>query len=282
MALGGNLKKQKLIPDKKVESVKKKTTPTKKEKKKDAPQQATKGKAAKAAVKKAEKPALKKVASSKSKVAPKKAASKPVKAKVSSKEELVPQVIERKETASDDRFVSREALMARQEMRKRFAAEVSALGDKTIQLIAFNIGDEAFALDINHVKEVVATPMAAKVPGMPPYYKGMVNIRGNTVMALDLNEKLGLMKLDQPDYIMVLKTSQLSLGILLNELPNALKVKGTQISASLKTLGRSAHEVFIKGLIKLENQLVFYIDVEELVNSDKAVEFPENLVNYKK
>ena len=282
MALGGNLKKQKLIPDKKVESVKKKTTPAKKEKKKDVPKGATKDKGPKPALKKAKKPTLKKVTVNKAKVVPRKATTKSVIPKYPTKDELVPKVIERKELTGDDRFVSKEALIARQEMRKRFAAEVSALGDKTIQLIAFNIGDEAFALDISHVKEVVATPMAAKVPGMPSYYKGMVNIRGNTVMALDLNEKLGLEKLHQPDYIMVLKTSQLSLGILLNELPNALKVKGTQISASLKTLGRSAHEVFIKGLIKLENQLVFYIDVEELVNSDKAVEFPENLVNYKK
>lgn len=279
MALGGNLKKQKLIPDKEAKAVAKKTAAPKKEKKKSVAKKTVKAKSAKPALKKAVKPTLKKTIKT-----PAKQVSPKVVKRQAPKIELLTQPVERvtKESKVEDRFVSREALAARQQMRKRFASEISALGDKTIQLIAFNIGDEVFALDISHVKEVVATPVAAKVPGMPTYYKGMVNIRGNTVMALDLNEKLGLEKLVKPRYIMVLKTSQLSLGILLNELPSALKVKGTQISASLKTLSRSAHEVFIKGLIKLESQLVFYIDVEELVNSDRAVEFPEDLVNYKK
>lgn len=260
MALGGNLKKQKLIPDKKVKPTAKKEVVTDKSKK---------------------------VASSKKKAAKKPLVTKVPQKKVTEKTEVLKKesfivtTQRAKETNIEDRFVSKEALVARQQMRKRYEAEIAALGDKTIQLIAFKAGDEVFSLDISHVKEVVATPIAAKVPGMPPYYKGIVNIRGNTVMALDLNEKLGLPKLTSSPYIMVLKTSQLSLGILLNELPHALKVKGTQISSSLKTLSRSAHEVFIKGLIKLENQLVFYIDVEELVNSDKAVEFPDELVKDK-
>ena len=190
MALGGNLKKQKLIPDKKAESVVKEVAQPRKGAKKDST------KVAKPIKKKVEKSALKKAGVSKAKGAVKKSTKKIVKVQVSS-QAVAPQVIERREPIGEDRFISREALVARQEMRKRFASEISALGDKTIQLIAFTIGDEAFALDINHVKEVVATPNAAKVPGMPSYYKGMVNIRGNTVMALDLNEKLGLGQLDQ-------------------------------------------------------------------------------------
>jgi purine-binding chemotaxis protein CheW len=273
MALGGNLKKQKLIPDTKTKPVAKKATPSKKAKK------PVLKKSAEAAVKKSLAVKKEDVKST----GPKKVVKKPQQkvAAIQEQDVEVTKVVSQP-PRTEERYVSKEALAARQQMRKRYEAEIAALGDKTIQLIEFEIGDESFALDISHVKEVVATPPAAKVPGMPPYYKGIVNIRGNTVMALDFNEKLGLPRLSASPYIMVLKTSQLSLGILLSELPNALKVKGGQISSSLKTLSRSSHEVFIKGVIKLEGKLVFYIDVEELVNSDKAVEFPEELVKEKK
>ena len=56
-------------------------------------------------------------------------------------------------------------------------------------------------------------------------------------------------------------------------------MQGKSITASLQALERTSRdEIFVKGLVNVNDKLVFYLDIEELINSDKAVVVPDELV----
>lgn len=177
-------------------------------------------------------------------------------------------------------YITEQTQARRAALREKYMHEIQSLADKDVLLIRFEIGNDSFAVDIAHVKEVVPTPAISKVPGLPDYFKGAVLVRKKTVLALDLGEKLRVASGGDLPFTLVLKNGHSSIGLLLNDLPKTWKVKGKQISGAVQDLEKTARdETFIKGLVKDDNKLVFYLDVAELINSDRAVVVPDELVS---
>lgn len=182
-------------------------------------------------------------------------------------------------TGSLFHYITAQSLANRTALRQRYQQEIAALADKQVQLILFDVGNEEFAVDIAAVKEVIATPSIARVPGMPSYFKGMIQVRKATMMVMDLGEKLRIATSDESPFTLILRSTKQPLGLLLRDLPRSIKVPGKSITASLQALERTSRdEIFVKGLVSVNEKLVFYLDIEELINSDKAVVVPDELV----
>lgn len=62
----------------------------------------------------------------------------------------------------------------------------------TTQFITFKLGDELFAIDVAHVREVLEVTQITKVPTAPAYLRGVVNVRGKAIPVVDLRIKFGL------------------------------------------------------------------------------------------
>lgn len=60
------------------------------------------------------------------------------------------------------------------------------------QYLTFTLADEIFALDITTVKEVLELTTITRIPRMPDYMRGVINLRGQGVPVIDLRRKFGL------------------------------------------------------------------------------------------
>ncbi len=60
------------------------------------------------------------------------------------------------------------------------------------QFLAFTLRDEEYALDITKVREVLDVTTLTRIPRMPSYLSGVINLRGNVVPVIDLGLRLGL------------------------------------------------------------------------------------------
>src|SRR6478609_7916405 len=58
--------------------------------------------------------------------------------------------------------------------------------------LTFALGDEKFAIPVDHVQEVVEFGQVTKVPNAPVYMLGIINLRGRVLPLLDTKLKLGL------------------------------------------------------------------------------------------
>ncbi len=64
--------------------------------------------------------------------------------------------------------------------------------DEGIQYLTCGVGDETFALNVAQVREVLDLCPFSKVPNMPEYVRGMIDVRGQTVPVIDLRVKFGM------------------------------------------------------------------------------------------
>jgi purine-binding chemotaxis protein CheW len=58
--------------------------------------------------------------------------------------------------------------------------------------LTFVLGEERFAIPVEHVQEVVELGRVTKVPNAPAYMVGIINLRGRILPLLDTKLKLGL------------------------------------------------------------------------------------------
>ncbi|PLX69747.1 MAG: chemotaxis protein CheW [Denitrovibrio sp.] len=63
------------------------------------------------------------------------------------------------------------------------------IAEQTIQVLTFELGKEVYGIDISSVREVLEQSNLTKVPQMPAYISGVINLRGHAVPVVDMNKK---------------------------------------------------------------------------------------------
>ncbi|MEQ8628713.1 chemotaxis protein CheW [Ekhidna sp.] len=268
MALGKNLKRKKLISEEPKENEPKKVK-KKSLIKKDAPKKAAKP---------SKKSSTRKDSSTKAKKK-KVSTTKPAK-KVSTKQKKQkPESIQPFDPVLSN-YIANELRERKIRLRKQYATEISELQDKNIQLVSFIINNEIYATDIHIIKEVVKFPAISKTPNTPKHISGLANVRGTSYVVFDLAARFGIESVSEPNYLMIFNHHEIKASLVLESLPTTLKVEGKSISSDIQMIEDATLDLsYIKGVIHLEEKLVYYLDIIEMLKNDKAVVIPDELKN---
>lgn len=158
-------------------------------------------------------------------------------------------------------------------IKKQAVAESTEASKETLQLIVFKAGKEEYAIHIDQIREVVPTPVISALPKSPSFVRGVTNIRGNIIAIIDLIKCLRLRvegEESSDEYTLVLESKEYKMGVLVNEVPNTLNVTVDQIEdmngLSMQDAKQSG---YMKGLIKLRDRLVIYIDAIALITQQQ-------------
>lgn len=163
----------------------------------------------------------------------------------------------------------------RQKLHEKFSEEIKSLDGKQVHLIVFRIENESFAIEIGKVNEVVVTPEITRMPQAPRYIPGMATIRGRGIVTLDLAYKLayvdGLEGLKtRSEYTIVVKTQKFTVGVLVPEVPVSHIISGSNIQPAYDNISEtSLDETYVKGLFRTEEGMVFFIDIDEMIEGDR-------------
>ena len=68
----------------------------------------------------------------------------------------------------------------------------TTVAEQAAQYLTFRLGEEVFALDITQVREVLDYTPITRVPRMPEFMRGVINLRGAVVPVVDLRLKFGM------------------------------------------------------------------------------------------
>ena len=63
-----------------------------------------------------------------------------------------------------------------------------------VQFLTFYLAEERYAIDVKKIHEVLEVPRITRVPRMPGFVSGVMNLRGNVIPVMDLRQKFGLGK----------------------------------------------------------------------------------------
>src|SRR6056297_985281 len=80
------------------------------------------------------------------------------------------------------------------------------------------LGNEVFGIDIQHVTDIIELQRITEVPDMPPYVKGVINLRGQVIPIIDLRLRFNMEErgYDDRTVITVVKIDDLSIGFIVD------------------------------------------------------------------
>lgn len=131
------------------------------------------------------------------------------------------------------------------------------------QVIAFRLGGELHACDIQLVEEVVTRRRVHALPDMPPRLMGMLRLRGELVPVLDVAPLLDLeLRAEQPA-ILVVGMGDARLGVAVDAAQDVVALTPADYRPAPLTGGD--RDQFVVGVARLDGKLVSLVDLAEML-----------------
>ena len=144
---------------------------------------------------------------------------------------------------------------------------------ENIKVIAFTLGNEEYGLNIDHVQSIERLSHITRVPNVPQYVKGLINLRGNVIPIIDLQSKLefGDAEYTGNSRIIIVKYEEIELGLIVEKTSNVINVSSDVIEPTASS-GVNSH--FFEGIAKYDGRLIILIKLDELIktNTDQMIE----------
>ncbi len=142
----------------------------------------------------------------------------------------------------------------------------------TLELLAFAVADEEYAVPIVGVQEIIKVPLITEVPRTGRAVLGIISLRGTIVPVLDLRRVLELEETppSRPSRILVVRTEEDPVGLLVDRVNSVVRLDGSQLEATPRAIRRQTSD-FVRGVGRLGSRLVIVLDVNAvLVTMDVA------------
>ncbi len=144
----------------------------------------------------------------------------------------------------------------------------------TTQYLTFMLGEEVYALDISKVREVLDYTSATRVPRMPAFMRGVINLRGAVVPVVDLRLKFGMTKTERKVNTCVIiveatvDNETTLLGALADSVEEVIDLDAEQIEPAPR-IGASLRTEYITGMGKQNDRFVIIIDVDRVFSAEE-------------
>src|SRR3954469_3839733 len=136
----------------------------------------------------------------------------------------------------------------------------------TRQLCTFLLDGFLFGVEVVNVQEVIRYQDMTKIPLASPMVRGLINLRGQIVTAIDMRARLGLPAVadTQQPMNVVLRTTDGVVSLLVDEIGDVLELDGREFERPPETMSGVFRDVVL-GVYKLEGRLLLLLDVERII-----------------
>ena len=104
--------------------------------------------------------------------------------------------------------------------------------ESSAQYIVIRLGEEQYGIDINYIDNIVRMQTITRIPKVPEYLKGVINMRGEVIPVISMRLKMGLAadEITKGTRIIVLKLEQEgSVGFLVDEVREVVTLTDVEI-----------------------------------------------------
>ncbi|MFN7926249.1 MAG: chemotaxis protein CheW [Bryobacteraceae bacterium] len=135
------------------------------------------------------------------------------------------------------------------------------------QYCTFYLDKHFFGVDVLKVQEVIRYQTMTRVPLAPGVIRGLINLRGQIVTAIDLRQRLELPPRTGEDLPMnvVIRTDDGAVSLLVDEIGDVLDAEEEQFESPPETVGGAARSL-VQGVYKLKDKLLLILDTDRAIS----------------
>ncbi len=147
------------------------------------------------------------------------------------------------------------------------------------QLVVFELGGEAYGINVAYVQSIIPMQEIVTVPGAPAFVEGVVNLRGAVVPVIDLRTRFGLLTDTSPEsgdktgrrklVIVIVEFNKLQVGLIVDKVTEVIKIPETAIEPPSPLLA-SVDTAYLRGIGKLgDERVVILLDLARVFSLEE-------------
>lgn len=151
-----------------------------------------------------------------------------------------------------------------------------SLATREGKYLIFTLGSERYGIGILDVREIIGLMTIHELPQMPPFFKGVINLRDKVIPVMDMRSKFGM---DSAEYdartcIIVVEVSGLTgsrlIGVIVDAVSEVVFIKEQDVEDSPK-FGSEVDSQCLLGMAKLPEGVTILLDIDRLMHVQEAV-----------
>jgi len=138
--------------------------------------------------------------------------------------------------------------------------------------MTFNIGEQVYGIEIQYITEIIGVSHITKVPHVPNYIKGIINVRSKVVPIIDIRIRFGKPEIPYTNHtcIITLDFNDIAVGIIVDSVADVEDIHTGDISAAPENKNVNTND-FIQYMIRGEgDNTKLILDVAKLLNEQEA------------
>ncbi len=131
------------------------------------------------------------------------------------------------------------------------------------QFVIIKINEEYFAIDISYISSIIRMQPITRVPKAQPYFKGIINLRGQVIPVMSLKNRLGL---EETEYngstrIVIIEEDNSLVGMIVDSAIEIISLDESKINKLLVDDNDDKSLMFVYGYGEYHKKPISLLDV---------------------
>ncbi|PIC84477.1 chemotaxis protein CheW [Sporosarcina sp. P21c] len=139
-----------------------------------------------------------------------------------------------------------------------------------MKVIVFQLMNKEYAIGLDVVESIEKSLSITRVPRMPSYVKGVLNLRGVVTPVVDLRERFDMeyKEFDETSCIIIVSHAGAEVGLIVDDANDVMDVPTSSIGPQPEVVG-SVESEFISGVAKVGKRLLVMLNLEKVLQPIK-------------
>ena len=139
-----------------------------------------------------------------------------------------------------------------------------------IQLVGFRLDNEDYAIAITKIQEIILMKPITRIPQVPDFIEGLINLRGSVIPIVNLRKRFGLppREIDDETRTIVVNIHDKTVGCVVDAVTQVMRINRDQIQPPPLGVLAVNHQ-YLAGLAKLDDRLMIILDIDKLFEAEE-------------
>jgi purine-binding chemotaxis protein CheW len=149
---------------------------------------------------------------------------------------------------------------------------------QTDKFLMFRLGAEEYGIDITRITAIEELPQITAIPDMPNFVKGVINLRGKVIPAVDLRLRFGIEEKEYDDRtcIVIVSVNESTVGLIVDIVSEVHEIEKKDIGEAPSFKNVSGKEQYIAGLAKKGDEVKIILDVDKIISNEERLKLDQN------
>lgn len=139
------------------------------------------------------------------------------------------------------------------------------------KVIVFRLQDEEYGVDVQQVLSIERMMPITRVPNVPAFVQGVINLRGVVTPVIDLRKRFGLEAADYDELtrIVIVQMEDKEVGLIVDAANDVIDIPVDAVEQPPAALGAVDVE-YLEGVAKLDGRLLVLLNLEKVLTKEEV------------